>query len=631
MNEFEKYMKCQFCNLVLDNPYESKCCGKLFCYKCIGNIETESCGQCFKIQEFRQNCFVKRILNQMSLSCFFKCGEKMHSSTLRKHMIYCPNREYRCHFCDEDNYYSDKVRHNQINFLGKKKDFLYHLIELHPDRVVEFHENLPKDEKFRKKYNFIKEEMKDNELVNNSNSVKSMNNSFSNSRFNKKIDKFLKEQSKPLVPRSQNYFSFLENMRILDIPGQQAQPANNVDIVNKSPNASIEYNQINAERNNSYHSGNSDNSNNHYDGFYNSIDKDKYKENEKENYNNTSNNSHNDNIPTIIQNVIDNNSRNNKFSWNVESKNEFDKDINNNNNNNSKANIISTSYRDLDIDLDCPNKNNLFSLNMEALQPKNSLTNLKFNNMDFGINNEEGAFQSTIKGSNYYNDIYKDEDNEFDYGHYKPYKYLYEESPFINFGEIKNHNEYIDMLKDKDKDKEKNIEKENKLKCEKNTIDEDNNYLTDSKVNILLPKISEILNKKSNDSNNKIISKENTANKSDDDLSYFSSICKTSKRLEELDMKKEQLELYSLIPDIDENLKRGFKYEEYLQSCKQEVNKNSLLTTDPTSVNISDRNIPNKNNDIKDSHNGFNKDNEPKDKVKMIVRHKKNLNEKNNK
>jgi hypothetical protein len=64
-------------------------------------------------------------------------------------MLFCKNREYRCHFCDEETYNCKGININK-NFIGKKEDFLRHLIEEHGNKIIDYHENIiPKDEKYR--------------------------------------------------------------------------------------------------------------------------------------------------------------------------------------------------------------------------------------------------------------------------------------------------------------------------------------------------------------------------------------------------------------------------------------------------------------------------------------------------
>jgi len=281
MIEFEKYMICQYCNLILDNPYESKCCGKLFCLKCKDSIETENCMKCYKIQEFRQNCFVKRLLNQMTLNCFFKCGQKLHSSNLRQHMTYCENREYRCHFCDEDYYYGLVKTNNKTNFIGKKKDFLLHLIENHGEKIIDFHEKIPKDEKFRyfnnrqnlKCFNdsikFQDENGENNIPINNKYDSNFNDFNYDKKEHDENYSSLVKEEeketslieisqkSKPLLERSDHFYAFMDKMKMFDLPAEKNKNQNKKNSNLISTNS--ESNNINSNLNYSVNTNNKEN------------------------------------------------------------------------------------------------------------------------------------------------------------------------------------------------------------------------------------------------------------------------------------------------------------------------------------------------------------------------------------
>jgi len=171
---FQKYLTCGRCFLVIDNPYEIECCGTLFCYSCIQNIlsnkEIEICDKCQKIAKFSQNSFVKRIINGLEIDCNFGCGKKFYSNEIKSHMISCDLREYMCFICSkkgieknqngsvnlnicgiyDKNDKSDKEINipNEINFYnsqfkfrGNKKEFLKHLILEHESEILNFNDN----------------------------------------------------------------------------------------------------------------------------------------------------------------------------------------------------------------------------------------------------------------------------------------------------------------------------------------------------------------------------------------------------------------------------------------------------------------------------------------------------------
>lgn len=132
--DIQKYLMCLKCKLVIENPYELECCGSLFCYNCVkfDNI-SKRCLKCNKKSEYRQNSFVKRILNQMQLNCGFNCGKKFSSIEIRSHMKNCEMREYVCNICENKGISS--------NFIGDKKGFIAHLLEIHEADILDFNDN----------------------------------------------------------------------------------------------------------------------------------------------------------------------------------------------------------------------------------------------------------------------------------------------------------------------------------------------------------------------------------------------------------------------------------------------------------------------------------------------------------
>jgi len=179
-------------------------------------------------------------------------------------MIYCENREYRCHFCDEDFYYGIGKLNANTNFIGKKKAFLLHLIENHDDSIIDIHEKIPKDEKFKyynskPYYSEISNNANNNNLsnINNNNSItdnveEGKKESEANALAIKEEEKELsfsgkKDLNKPLLPRSNHYFSFLEKMKLFDLPikmGVEMETSNNTNNNNISNNNNININRI---------------------------------------------------------------------------------------------------------------------------------------------------------------------------------------------------------------------------------------------------------------------------------------------------------------------------------------------------------------------------------------------------
>jgi hypothetical protein len=168
---FENYLICPKCNLIIENPYELECCGVLYCYNCIkyNHTDKDICPNCCKISLFRQNSFVKRISNQMVLYCTFNCGARFPFTEIRHHMSSCSNREYICNLCIKNGTASDS------NFKGKKKEFLAHMVDVHEkdifminDRHKEINNYIENKREEEKKSNIHrnKNSMNENEIRN---------------------------------------------------------------------------------------------------------------------------------------------------------------------------------------------------------------------------------------------------------------------------------------------------------------------------------------------------------------------------------------------------------------------------------------------------------------------------------
>lgn len=136
--DIEKYLICQKCKLIVENPYEGDCCGILFCYSCIKNSKKLVCLKCNKKSEFRQNSFIKRIINHMNINCAFNCGSKFKSIEIKKHMTHCEYRIYQCNVCDKN-----------IIFTGKKEELLNHMIKEHVREVLDLNDQYEEYQNFK--------------------------------------------------------------------------------------------------------------------------------------------------------------------------------------------------------------------------------------------------------------------------------------------------------------------------------------------------------------------------------------------------------------------------------------------------------------------------------------------------
>ncbi len=159
--DIEKYLICKRCKFIIENPFEIECCGDLYCSNCVKYSSNKIiCLNCNKKSTFRQNSFVKRIINHMIINCPFNCEMKYPSNEIRDHMMQCELREYSCNICDYKN--------TNKKFNGNKKEFMTHLMNFHENDLLKYNDNY---EKYKYKSNLMKkksfsyskiEEVKDN-------------------------------------------------------------------------------------------------------------------------------------------------------------------------------------------------------------------------------------------------------------------------------------------------------------------------------------------------------------------------------------------------------------------------------------------------------------------------------------
>jgi hypothetical protein len=138
---FENFLFCPKCKFIIENPYEVECCGTLYCYVCIEmniNKEIEDCPKCLKVAIYRQNCFVKRIVNQIHILCNYGCGTKLPTSEMKSHMLNCEMRFFTCNICKN-------LNSNKESFLiTKKKEFLEHILNFHSKEILSLNDNFHK-------------------------------------------------------------------------------------------------------------------------------------------------------------------------------------------------------------------------------------------------------------------------------------------------------------------------------------------------------------------------------------------------------------------------------------------------------------------------------------------------------
>jgi hypothetical protein len=139
--ELEKHIVCIKCRMVVIEPHESCCCGTLYCLECTKLLP--HCLKCKAVSKFRENSFIKRILNQTLLNCSFNCGQKFSYQNIKDHMTSCEMRKYNCNICIT----------KESTFIGNKKELLSHLLEKHENEIIDIND----------KYSMIKKNMEKKE------------------------------------------------------------------------------------------------------------------------------------------------------------------------------------------------------------------------------------------------------------------------------------------------------------------------------------------------------------------------------------------------------------------------------------------------------------------------------------
>lgn len=87
---------CKNCNLMIDEPYESECCGNLYCQTCINDLSYTNCTICKKLFKFRKNIFAKNLLKKVELKCKHLCGKKFTYEEMKTHLFRCDNKMFKC-------------------------------------------------------------------------------------------------------------------------------------------------------------------------------------------------------------------------------------------------------------------------------------------------------------------------------------------------------------------------------------------------------------------------------------------------------------------------------------------------------------------------------------------------------
>eukprot|EP01084_Bolivina_argentea_P246266 412175_1 len=125
--EVDKFLECPICRDVADNAVETECCNKIFCQKCISNLQSTnnmSCPLCRKSPiKTNKSILARRMIDSLPCQCPNKCDEKLTRCRLQNHLKLCPNRRFKCSFKDCD-------------FKGISSEYLKHINQRHKDNII---------------------------------------------------------------------------------------------------------------------------------------------------------------------------------------------------------------------------------------------------------------------------------------------------------------------------------------------------------------------------------------------------------------------------------------------------------------------------------------------------------------
>ena len=123
--------RCPICLEIIEEPWETSCCGYLFCEECILSYKSNKCPMCrAKNFKCRKNTFAKILLNEYggTFICPHGCNKKIKLKEFREHKYECDDAIFKCSI-------------NKCNFEGKRKNALNHLINNHDNIIALLSEN----------------------------------------------------------------------------------------------------------------------------------------------------------------------------------------------------------------------------------------------------------------------------------------------------------------------------------------------------------------------------------------------------------------------------------------------------------------------------------------------------------
>ena len=119
----EQNLRCPICWEIVEIPWETSCCGNLFCEKCKKSYICGKCPMCrCKKFAFRKNEFAKNLLAELDVNCPYKCENKIKLNSVGEHKYECKKAIFKCSI-------------NNCKFEGAQGESLEHLINEHTDII----------------------------------------------------------------------------------------------------------------------------------------------------------------------------------------------------------------------------------------------------------------------------------------------------------------------------------------------------------------------------------------------------------------------------------------------------------------------------------------------------------------
>lgn len=133
LDEIIENFRCHICHEFPAHPYESVCCGIIYCLNCVP-LTKYTCSNinCYETEKKSKpffSVFCEKTMKKLTLSCKHEdCNQTISLNNYTKHLFLCEHKVCEC-----------KI--GSCKFKGKKTDFNNHLINNHSKEILIMMEN----------------------------------------------------------------------------------------------------------------------------------------------------------------------------------------------------------------------------------------------------------------------------------------------------------------------------------------------------------------------------------------------------------------------------------------------------------------------------------------------------------